>query len=374
MNKDNDAKGRPSPRDWDATLPPDARLDDLLNQYLDQAGDAETMSPRAELTQEIKRFPRQKSHGEGDAKNTRLDSLPQRVGVYEVIKPLGAGGMGEVYLARHTVLNRSVTLKMLRPERAVMPGSIERFQREMRALAVLNHPHVVCAYDGDIHDGMIYLAMELVDGINLKQLSQQQPEMNTAIGCELIRQAALGLNALHDAGIVHRDIKPSNLMLTRTGTVKILDLGLAILVDEASDLTGPLCAVGTERFMSPEQLCGLPDIDHRTDIYSLGRTLQRLLSWDILSDSEPRQPASHSTNQRLADLIQDMMAHDRDQRLNSAAVVAERLAEFCHGIDSAALTAMGFGMAGAAVHTAIANRGSTPKTQPSVQRVVSDRR
>jgi len=257
----------------------------------------------------------------------------------------------------------------------MMPNAVERFHREMQALAALAHPNVVCAYDGDIQDGLVYLAMELVDGINLKQLLQQNRSLETYICGELVRQVALGLAALHDAGIVHRDIKPSNIMLTRHGTVKLLDLGLARLVDEGSDLTGPLCAVGTERFMSPEQVLGLPDIDQRSDIYSLGRTLQRLLQWEESGDAEGVESANPGVRRQLQKLIQDMIVKDREQRLSSATTVAERLAELFGIPDPAAIAATAFGTSPTSTTRRETSGGrSASKTPTIVEQLMSARR
>lgn len=340
---ENKPEQRPTWPDWDATLVQQMQLDDLLNQFLDQGADAETVSLRAELTEQFKRMTRPTASSEpGTADKSAPAAAPKKIGPYQVIRPLGSGGMGDVFLARHTVLNRNVALKLLKSERALMPGSIERFRREMQALAALNHPHVVSAWDGDIQQGMVYLAMELVDGIDLKQLVRQLPELPVAFCCELVRQAALGLEAMHNAGIVHRDIKPSNMMLTRDGTVKLLDLGLARMVDERSDLTGQVCAVGTARFMSPEQLIGDPDIDFRSDIFSLGRTLEQLLGWGESAVSDHRHAGHREPRPKLQDLIRHMTASDRSARPASAAIVAERLAEFCELADFSVLTAAVF--------------------------------
>jgi serine/threonine protein kinase len=342
MNKNDSEAQRATARDWDPTTLPHARLDDLLSEFLDQTAEAETRLPRASLTQRIEQICRHAPASQPVESHGFADVVPRHLGVYEIVRPLGSGGMGEVYLARHTVLNRNVALKVLRRERAATPRTIERFQREMQALAALSHPHVVSAYDGNVQDGMVYLVMELVDGIDLKQLSQDQPHLSNRFCCELIRQTALGLAAIHDAGIVHRDVKPSNIMLTRDGTVKLLDLGLARLVDQGSDLTGPLCVIGTERFMSPEQLLGFPDIDCRTDIYSLGRTLERLLHWDVLPQNDSRVSLRKKNDARLVALIQDMVAEDRDMRISSAALVAQRITEFCRGVSRSDLAATAF--------------------------------
>jgi serine/threonine protein kinase len=313
-------------------------LDDLLDTFLDQSVEAETKTLRADLTAEIQRIAPASVGG-------MSYGLDRQIGHYRIVERLGSGGMGDVYLARHLVLDRMVALKVLKPERAALASSIERFHREMRGLAALHHPHVVCAYDGEVQDGMLYLAMELVDGMNLKQLGQRR-ELSVPVCCELVRQAALGLSALHNVGIVHRDIKPSNLMLTRDGTVKVLDLGLARLEGEGGDLTGPLCAVGTERFMSPEQLQGLPNINHRTDIYSLGRTLERLLQWDVAHGRCGRNPNNSPLENRLQKLLMQMLTSDPSERINSAHMVVERLTEFTDKVDASVVKRIAFAESG----------------------------
>jgi serine/threonine protein kinase len=158
-------------------------------------------------------------------------------GKYKVLKPLGWGGMADVFLCEHLVMRRRVAVKVL-PSRSSDPAALERFRREARAVARLRHPNIVAAYDID-HDGELhFLVMEYIDGSNLRTLINQRGRMDPLGAAHYIRQAARGLQHAHEAGLVHRDIKPSNLLLDRTGTVKILDLGLArFFHDESDDLS-----------------------------------------------------------------------------------------------------------------------------------------
>ena len=152
-----------------------------------------------------------------------------RLGQYELLEQIGRGGMGAVYKARHRKLDRIVALKLLPEISFREPQALERFEREMKAIGKLDHPNIVKALDADEVEGTHFLVMEYVDGIDLGQLLKKSGPPSIASACELVRQAALGLQAVHKAGLVHRDIKPSNLLVDESGTVRILDLGLALL-------------------------------------------------------------------------------------------------------------------------------------------------
>jgi serine/threonine protein kinase len=203
-----------------------------------------------------------------------------RLGEYQLLAKLGEGGMGAVYKARQTNLDRMVALKVLPASRSQDHEAIARFYREMRAVGRLRHPNIVEALDAREIDGSPMLAMEYLDGIDLSKLVHQVGQLPVADACELIRQAALGLQHAHEHGQVHRDIKPSNLMLTVDGTVKILDLGLALLDParpQGLEMTAAGRALGTADYISPEQVTDSHSVDIRSDIYSLGCTLYKLL-------------------------------------------------------------------------------------------------
>ena len=202
---------------------------------------------------------------------------------YLILEKLGEGGMGAVYKAVHTLLHRTVAVKTIRRAKTDT-DAIQRFQQEIEALGRLNHPHVVRASHAGQANGIWYLVMDFVPGVDLTHVSRQRGALPTAAACEIVRQTAAGLQYIHQCGLVHRDIKPSNLMLTTDGTVRILDLGLAQL-QQAEPLDRRLTAagqiLGTADYIAPEQAAGNLDVDIRADIYSLGCTLFRLLTGHV---------------------------------------------------------------------------------------------
>jgi hypothetical protein len=236
-------------------------------------------------------------------------SAGDRLGPYEIVSPLGAGGMGEVYRARDTKLDREVALKVL-PEGALDDDEARRrFRKEADALARLAHPHIATIHDFDSADGTDFLVMELVRGPSLRDELEEKGALPEKTVVRLGTQLARGLQAAHEEGIVHRDLKPSNVQLTPDGLVKILDFGLAQLLprETAGEETAPTetaigKAAGTLLYMSPEQLRGR-DVDARTDLYAAGAVLyematgQRLFSkpstaelTEAILNEEPRPP------------------------------------------------------------------------------------
>src|SRR4030088_609199 len=216
-------------------------------------------------------------------------ALPRgtKLGLYEIVSPLGAGGMGEVYRARDLSLNRDVAIKVLPKELASDPDRLRRFEQEARAAAALNHPNILAVYGfSTTEDHTPYLIAELLLGQTLRE-RLQQGEIPVRKAIEFALQTARGLAAAHDRGIVHRDLKPENLFLTNSGVVKILGFGLAkLIVPETSasqtsvatvSVSEPGVVLGTVGYMSPEQVRGQV-IDHRSDSFSLGAILYEMLS------------------------------------------------------------------------------------------------
>ncbi|HEX9304015.1 MAG TPA: protein kinase, partial [Thermoanaerobaculia bacterium] len=230
-----------------------------------------------------------------------MSDLPpelQSMSRFRVLRKLGAGGMGEVFLAEDTTLGRKVALKLLPEGLFSDPEVRRRFSQEARAVSALNHPQIVTIYDIGTAQDRDFIAMEYVDGQTLRELLGAGP-IEVRRTFDLVSQAAAGLAAAHEAGIVHRDIKPENLMINRNGQVKIMDFGLAKVVERqnapllqssvatvadtprAPAGTGTGVILGTVSYMSPEQAQGRP-LDHRTDLFSLG-----LVLYEGLTGSRP---------------------------------------------------------------------------------------
>jgi eukaryotic-like serine/threonine-protein kinase len=210
-----------------------------------------------------------------------------QLGAYEILSHLGAGGMGEVFRARDTRLDREVAIKVLPADFANDTDRLKRFEQEARATSALNHPNILTVYDIGTHEGAPFIVAELLDGEELRaQLNEGALPVKRAI--EYARQIAAGLAAAHEKGVVHRDLKPENLFVTKDGRIKILDFGLAKLrprrgeqvgsdVATRKQITDPGTVLGTVAYMSPEQVRG-QDLDHRSDIFSFGLILHEMLA------------------------------------------------------------------------------------------------
>jgi serine/threonine protein kinase/WD40 repeat protein len=258
------------------------------------------------------------------------------VGPYVIQGPIGQGGMGIVYRACHTSLARQVALKVLPSDQARDQLALNRFLREARAAAALDHPNIVRLYDIGQGAGVHFLVMEYVDGTNVQAMLEKTGALPYGQAADYATQAAAGLKHAHERGIVHRDIKPGNLMVTKTGALKILDMGLArSLRDEKDNLTalhGTGDITGTADYVSPEQLVGEP-ADERSDLYSLGATLFTLLvgrppfpgtTTQKLAQHQLKDPADLRKDLRgkgppgLADVVVKMMAKKKADRYQSA--------------------------------------------------------
>ena len=210
-----------------------------------------------------------------------------RLGPYEILAPLGAGGMGEVFKARDTRLGREVAVKVLPPAFASDPERLRRFELEARATAALNHPNILAIYDIGTHEGQAYIVEELLEGESLRERLRGEA-LPAGKAAEYGMQIASGLAAAHGRGIVHRDLKPENLFITKDGHIKILDFGLAKLLPKPSDqgsvvtstvthTSEPGMLMGTVAYMSPEQVRGQA-LDYRSDIFSFGSVLYEMLT------------------------------------------------------------------------------------------------
>jgi tRNA A-37 threonylcarbamoyl transferase component Bud32 len=267
-------------------------------------------------------------------------------GRYHVLEKIGEGGMGRVYLAEHVMMRRRCALKMIKPGLTRCVDSVSRFSREAKNASRISHPNVAIIYDfGEADGGVLYLAMEYVDGESLAALAARESPLPIARAVEIARQVADALTAAHHIGMVHRDLKPDNILLARDmgggDQVKVVDFGIAKgLSGEGQDITRAGFVVGTPRYMSPEQLMGEP-VDGRSDLYSLGCVL-----YEMLTGQEPfgggeaaasltrrlveptPHPRSHrsSISRELNDLVVRMLARSPVDRYQTAAELRDALA------------------------------------------------
>jgi len=223
------------------------------------------------------------------------------IGKYRILEPLGTGGMGKVFLAEHLTMKHRVALKILPIAPNDRSSQLARFQREAQASGALNHPNIVRTHDIE-SDGknFHYLIMDYVEGVNLHDLVRKKGPLDVAAAVQYLAQAALGLQHMHEAGLIHRDLTPGNLLLDRYGTIKILDLGLArSQFDNKNPITqhyDDKAVRGTADYLAPEQAVPFSDVDIRADIYSLGATGFYLLTG--------RPPFGDTTN-----ITQKLLAH-----------------------------------------------------------------
>ena len=200
------------------------------------------------------------------------------LGNYKLIRKIAQGGMGVIYEATQINLDRKVALKILTAELATRPEFLQRFEREAKSAASLNHPGIVAVNECGEADGRRYIIMEIVDGEHLSEYIAKRGKIPVENALAIVEQAAQALKAATEKSIIHRDIKPSNLMLTRDGRVKIADMGLAKILTENSELTMSSISIGSPHFIAPEQAGDSKNADHRVDIYSLGVTLLYLVT------------------------------------------------------------------------------------------------
>ncbi|WP_310821309.1 serine/threonine-protein kinase [Stratiformator vulcanicus] len=279
-------------------------------------------------------------------------SAGAEIGPYRLDRKIGEGGMGTVWLATHGHLDKQVALKLLPPHLVADSKRVARFSREMKAAGKVSHPNIVHAYDAGEVDGTHYLAIEYVDGYDLHEKVKKKGPLSVSQACRAIRQAALGLAAAHAEGLVHRDIKPSNLFAARSGSVKVLDLGLARLSEEAAveaseaGLTVEGQVLGTPDYMSPEQWRDMRQVGPPADLYALGCTLFFLLTGRApfsgqdystiarkmvghVSETPPDlAEACPDAPPELCDIYNRLMAKTTDDRPDSAKELAEELKPF----------------------------------------------
>ncbi|HEY6571753.1 MAG TPA: protein kinase, partial [Candidatus Eisenbacteria bacterium] len=284
-----------------------------------------------------------------------------KLGPYEILSPLGAGGMGEVYRSRDSRLGRDVALKIIPRESSHDSERIRRFEQEARAAGTLSHPNVCAVYDLGTHEGSPFVVMELLEGETFRQILQGGlVPLRKAIG--YVAQAAEGLAAAHAKGIVHRDLKPENLFVTKAGRVKVLDFGLAKLTGAEGSaptpgpmelttpprtMTSPGAILGTTAYLSPEQIRG-DSVDARTDVFSLGIVLHEMLtgrrpfdgrtSADVMSailnqDAPALATLRPDAPPQLSWLVRRCLAKDPDRRVQTSLDVRNELEELLRDLD-----------------------------------------
>ena len=311
----------------------------------------------------------------------------RKVGPYELLRPIGAGAVGDVFEARHALLKTRVAIKLLKERHSGDKVARQRFFREIESIGKLDDPYIVRPYDAGEVDGTLFLAMEFVDGENVEALARRLGPMPVADSCEIVRQAAFGLQHVHDCGLVHRDLKPSNLLMSKTG-IKIADLGLALLVrgEQIEErLTGVHTVLGTADYMAPEQVEGSHEVDIRADLYSLGCTLFRLLTghppFAMPGNSSPvKKMWAHASlpipdvqqfrpdvPPELAAIVEKLMAKNRNDRFAQPKDLAEALGPFCLEPDLPSLM-LPFGKVAPAVigNNSTAKDPTEPLADPSV--------
>ncbi len=234
------------------------------------------------------------------------------LGNYKLLGHIGTGGMSSVYLAEHVRMGDKRAIKVLPKSRVKDATYLARFQLEAKAIASLNHPNIVLAYDIDNDDDVHYIVMEYVDGIDMQQLVKRDGPLDFSFAAEMTAQAARGLHHAHGKGVIHRDVKPANLLIDQEGRVRLLDMGLALVAaDEEQSLTvaNNENVLGTADYLAPEQALNSHSVDHRADIYGLGCTLYFLLTG--------KPPFSDGTlAQRIARHQKEMPKSIRELRKN----------------------------------------------------------
>jgi serine/threonine protein kinase len=288
-----------------------------------------------------------------------LEELAAIFTQFEILELIGQGGMGAVYKVRQKDLDRIVALKILTPGIGQSTEFSSRFTREARALAKLNHPGIVTLHEFGQQDGLYFILMEFVDGVNLAQL-MKTGRISPREALAIVPQICDALQYAHDQGIVHRDIKPENLLLDRSGRVKVADFGIAKIVSAAAvydrrtneddsqwrsqtDATLAGKIIGTPQYMAPEQIEHPSDVDHRADIYALGVVFYQMLTGE-LPDKDLQAPSRKlQIDVRLDEIVLKALEKNPEQRYQQASVMGTRVETIVSEMGSAAVPPASFG-------------------------------
>jgi eukaryotic-like serine/threonine-protein kinase len=344
-------------------MPAGLSVADLLSRYLEAKRQNPAMTPE-QFTQDPEELQQLQSaladlsgssqgtieHQEGATPLQTLQSLPAKLeepmptklGIYTIIKKVGEGAMGSVYLGKDPRLNREVAIKVMKPELATSDVARARFLREAQSMAAVSHDNIATIHAADEEaDGTTWLAMEFLKGTTLDEYVKKGRPLKYGHIIRFGRDIARGLQAAHSKGLIHRDIKPANIWLEiPNGRVKLLDFGLARQVDEGNEVTGSNTVVGTPSYMAPEQANNDPNLDHRCDLFSLGVVLYRLTTGDLpfkgtslvatlmalaTKEATPVLSLKPDCLAGLAELIHQLLQKQPEDRPKSAKAVAETL-------------------------------------------------
>jgi len=262
----------------------------------------------------------------------RTEELEAAFPNLEILEFIGAGGMGAVYRARQTGLDRIVALKVLHHAFSQDAAFADRFTREARAMARLNHPHIVGVYESGQSGAYYYLLMEYVDGMTLRE-HMVDGKLDAVAALSMAPRICDALEYAHNAGVVHRDIKPENILIDRQGQVKIADFGLAKLTGNRTDpdvLTQPQQVMGTPHYMAPEQMRGEQGVDHRADIYSLGVVIYEMLTGQLPIGRFDPPSQRVAIDIRIDDVVLRTLEQDPNRRYQCVGQVKTEIDSICH--------------------------------------------
>jgi len=314
--------------------------------------------------------PSQKDHVKPAKKKKTV-----QLGDFKLLKKLGQGGMGEVYLANQVSLDRKVAVKILSKEMAKKPGFVERFVRESRAMAKIDHPNAVKVYAADSDKGLNYVGIEFIDGQSMQDWIDKLEILSVGDAINVILSCADALNHAHELNLIHRDIKPDNILVTKKGVVKVADFGLAKALDEDMSMTQSGTGLGTPLYMPPEQARDAKNVDHRTDIYALGCTFYYFLTGKlpfeggsvlklIVAKEKGQYPEARSLNpkvpEKLSLMIDKMIQKEPKHRYSSCAEIINDLDQL--GLENEVLSFVDNSSSGKTSRSSRARQRSTVST------------